>query len=69
MKLGSLTTIELLDRLEMEISPDFINYMAKKGRIPAEKQGSRWSYRVNDLRSIKKILREHLGDQEPLAAH
>lgn len=65
MKNGNLNTIELLKKLDLELSPDFVNYMAKKGRIPAEKQGTRWSYRPNDLRSIKKVLKEYLESVTP----
>ncbi|HEX7127200.1 MAG TPA: helix-turn-helix domain-containing protein [Thermodesulfobacteriota bacterium] len=51
-----LTSKQLAQVLPFAISPDEINYLARRNKIPAEKRGKMWIYKKKDLNKILKTL-------------
>jgi hypothetical protein len=54
------TSKQLARVLPFAISPDEINYLARRNKIPAEKRGKMWVYKKKDLNKILKTL-QHLN--------
>jgi hypothetical protein len=54
------TSKELAQVLPFAISPDEINYLARRNKIPAEKRGKMWVYKKKDLHKIMKYI-QHLN--------
>ncbi|MDQ3011325.1 MAG: helix-turn-helix domain-containing protein [Acidobacteriota bacterium] len=46
-----LTSFEAAEQLE--ISPQQLRLLIRKGRLPAEKQGRDWFIKISDLRLVK----------------
>jgi hypothetical protein len=55
-----LTSKQLAQVLPFAISPDEINYLARRNKIPAEKRGKMWVYKRKDLNKIMKAI-QHLN--------
>lgn len=41
----------------LDLSPDTVNELARKGALPAFKQGRQWRFRKRDITSFKRQLR------------
>ncbi len=50
------TSKQLAQVLPFAISPDEINYLARRNKIPAEKRGKMWIYKKKDLNRIMKYI-------------
>lgn len=51
-----LTSKQLAQVLPFAISPDEINYLARRNKIPAEKRGKMWVYKKKDVSKILKAI-------------
>ncbi len=56
-------TKQLVERLDLEITPDFVTELARDQRIPAFKDGARWRFRAEDVGRIRQEIRRHLTRQ------
>ncbi len=44
--------------LMLDMSPDTVNEYARKGILPAFKQGRQWRFRVRDIEVFKREMQE-----------
>ncbi len=59
MDAALLNTRELAIQLEVEVTPDFLTDLARSQKIPAEKVGSRWTFKKKDVPRIRNFLKNH----------
>ncbi len=63
MNVAVYNTRELVERLKLEVTPDLVAELAKKQKIPAFKDGTRWRFRAEDLPRIRQEVRKRLIGQ------
>lgn len=57
------STKQLVERLDLEITPDFVTELARDQKIPAFKDGARWKFRADDVGRIRQEIRRYLARQ------
>lgn len=58
---ATFNTRQLVERLNLEITPDFVTELARDQKIPAFKDGSRWRFRSDDVARIRQEIRKYLA--------
>lgn len=58
---ATYNTRQLVVRLNLEITPDFVTELARDHKIPAFKDGSRWRFRSDDVARIRQEIRKYLA--------
>lgn len=56
-------TKQLMEMLDLEVTPDFVTELARDHRIPAFKAGARWRFRSEDIGRIRQEIRKYLERQ------